>query len=87
VILTSALLAESTAEEGTNLPSWVEYPVVPHLGELIFGIVAFVILYVVVAKKVVPRLEVLFAERADAIEGAMARAEEAQAIDIAFQYH
>jgi F-type H+-transporting ATPase subunit b len=79
VILTSALLAEESAEEGTHLPSWVEYPVLPHLGELIFGIVAFVILYVVVARKVVPRLETLFAERADAIEGAMARAEEAQA--------
>jgi F-type H+-transporting ATPase subunit b len=79
VILTSALLAESTAEEGTNLPSWVEYPVVPHLGELIFGIVAFLILYVVVARKVVPRLEELFAERAAAIEGGMEKAEQAQA--------
>ena len=79
MILTSALLAESTAEEGTNLPSWVEYPVVPHLGELIFGIVAFLILYVVVARKVVPRLEELFAERAAAIEGGMEKAEQAQA--------
>jgi F-type H+-transporting ATPase subunit b len=77
-MVTSAL-AVKAADEGGSLPAWVEYPVLPHLGELIFGIVAFVILYVVVARKVVPRLEALFAERADAIEGAMARAEEAQA--------
>ena len=78
MILTSAFTAEA-ADEGSNLPPWVEYPVLPHLGELIFGIVAFVILYVVVARKVVPRLEELFAERAAAIEGGMAKAEEAQA--------
>jgi F-type H+-transporting ATPase subunit b len=79
VILTSVLAAENTAEEGSNLPAWVEYPILPHLGELIFGIVAFVILYVVVARKVVPRLEELFAERAAAIEGGMEKAEQAQA--------
>jgi len=78
VILTSVLAAENTAEEGSNLPAWVEYPVLPHLGELIFGIVAFVILYAVVARKVVPRLEALFAERAAAIEGGMEKAEVAQ---------
>jgi len=79
VILTSVLAAENTAEEGSSLPAWVEYPILPHLGELIFGIVAFVILYVVVARKVVPRLEELFAERAAAIEGGMEKAEQAQA--------
>ena len=79
MILTSVLAAENTAEEGSNLPAWVEYPVLPHLGELIFGIVAFVILYVVVARKVVPRLEELFSERAAAIEGGMEKAEQAQA--------
>jgi F-type H+-transporting ATPase subunit b len=78
VILTTPFTAEA-ADEGGNLPAWVEYPVLPHLGELIFGIVAFVILYVVVARKVVPRLEELFAKRAAAIEGGMAQAEEAQA--------
>jgi F-type H+-transporting ATPase subunit b len=79
VILTSAALsAEHAAEEGGGLPAWVEYPVLPHPGELIFGIVAFVILYVVVARKVVPRLEVLFSERAAAIEGGMEKAVQAQ---------
>jgi F-type H+-transporting ATPase subunit b len=79
VIFTSALAAEQAAEGGSSLPPWVEYPVLPHPGELIFGIVSFVILYVIVRWKVVPRLEVLFAERAAAIEGGMAKAEEAQA--------
>lgn len=79
MILTTALAAEESAEEGVHLPAWVEYPVLPHLGELIFGIVAFVILYVVVARKVVPRLEELFSERAAAIEGGMEKAEQAQA--------
>ena len=77
MILTTPFTAEA-ADEGGSLPAWVEYPVLPHLGELIFGIVAFVILYVVVARKVVPRLEVLFAERAAAIEGGMQKAEDAQ---------
>ena len=80
MILTSAFRAEETAEEHSSaLPAWVEYPVLPHLGELIFGIVAFAILYVIVARKVVPRLEALFAERAAAIEGGMEKAEQAQA--------
>ncbi len=74
--LTALLAAEET--EGGSF--WEDaYPIIPHPGELIFGIIAFVILYVVVRRKVVPRLEALFAERAAAIEGGMAKAEEAQA--------
>lgn len=55
------------------------YPIIPHPGELIFGFVAFAILYVVVAKKVVPRLEAMYAERRAAIEGQIEKANEAQA--------
>lgn len=55
------------------------YPIIPHPGELIFGIVAFVILYVIVARRVVPRLEAVMSERTEAIEGGLAKAEEAQA--------
>lgn len=54
-------------------------PILPLWGELIFGIIAFAILYWVVAKKVVPNLEKAYAARAAAIEGGMAQAEEAQA--------
>ncbi|AKU19116.1 F0F1 ATP synthase subunit B [Luteipulveratus mongoliensis] len=53
-------------------------PILPHLGELIFGIIVFLLLLWVVAKKVVPKLEQAYAERTAAIEGGMAQAEEAQ---------
>lgn len=53
-------------------------PILPLMGELIFGIVAFAILYWVVARKVVPNLEKAYAERTAAIEGGMQQAEEAQ---------
>ena len=60
--------------------NWEEtYPIIPHPGELIFGFVAFAILYYVVAKKVVPRLEAVYSERAAAIEGKMEQADKAQA--------
>ena len=54
-------------------------PILPLWGDLIFGIIAFGLLYYVVAKKVVPNLEKAYAARAAAIEGGMAQAEEAQA--------
>jgi len=52
-------------------------PILPLWGELIFGVIAFAILYWVVATKVVPNLEKAYAERTAAIEGGM-QAEEAQ---------
>jgi F-type H+-transporting ATPase subunit b len=54
-----------------------QYPILPEWGELIFGLVAFAILYFIVARYVVPRLEQIFAERTAAIEGGIAKAEEA----------
>ena len=53
-------------------------PVLPNWGELIFGFVAFIILLVIVQKKVVPNLEKAYADRTAAIEGGMHKAEEAQ---------
>lgn len=55
------------------------YPIIPLPGELIFGIIAFAILYWIVAKKVVPRLETMYAERAAAIEGQIEEADKANA--------
>ena len=55
-----------------------QLPVLPHLGELIFGFIAIAILYVIVQKKVVPNLEKAYADRTAAIEGGMHKAEEAQ---------
>jgi F-type H+-transporting ATPase subunit b len=55
------------------------YPVIPHPGELIVGIISFVILYFLYKRFVVPRLETLLAERRRAIEGGIERAEVMQA--------
>jgi F-type H+-transporting ATPase subunit b len=55
------------------------YPIIPHPGELIVGFVTFMILLWIFTKKVVPRLEQVYAERSAAIEGGMKQAEEAQA--------
>lgn len=72
----ATILAAATEDEG----GWANaYPIIPHPGELIFGVIAFAILYFVVAKKVVPRLEAMYAERAAAIEGQIAEADQAQA--------
>jgi F-type H+-transporting ATPase subunit b len=54
-------------------------PVVPALGEIIIGSIAFAIFCYVVMKYVVPRMEQMFRERTEAIEGGLRRAEEAQA--------
>ena len=72
----AALALAASAQE---VPGNPHLPVLPHTGELIVGIVFFVILYVIVAKKVVPRLETMFAERRAAIEGNVEKAKHAQA--------
>ena len=54
-------------------------PILPLWGELIFGVIAFAILLWIVWKRVVPNLEKVYVERAAAIEGGMAQAEQAQA--------
>lgn len=68
--LPAALAAASS--EGNQLP------ILPQWTELIFGFIAIAILYVVVARKVVPNLERAYAARTAAIEGGMQRAEAAQ---------
>lgn len=53
-------------------------PLIPHTAEIIVGLIAFGILYFFVAKFVVPRFEKSYAERTEAIEGGIAKAEKAQ---------
>ena len=55
------------------------YPVIPHPGELIVGIISFALLYVIYKRYVVPRLEAMLAERRRHIEGGIERAEAMQA--------
>ncbi|NBN91798.1 MAG: F0F1 ATP synthase subunit B [Actinobacteria bacterium] len=53
-------------------------PLIPHTAEIIVGFIAFSLLYMVLRRAVVPRFEKAFAERTDAIQGGMQRAEKAQ---------
>jgi F-type H+-transporting ATPase subunit b len=54
-------------------------PIVPSLPELIIGAVAFLIVFGVLGKLLMPRIQQTLAERTDKIEGGLERAEEAQA--------
>lgn len=54
-------------------------PVIPHLSEVILGLVAFLLLLFVLWKFIVPRFEKLYEERAEKIEGGIEKAEKAQA--------
>ena len=63
----------AAAEEGE--PSLL----MPHLSELVVGVVAFTLLFFFLRAKVFPLFEKTYAERSEAIEGGMRRAEEAQA--------
>ncbi|MGB7818803.1 MAG: F0F1 ATP synthase subunit B [Ornithinibacter sp.] len=71
------VLASVPTAEGVGWPEAL--PLLPHPAELIIGLIAFAILYWIFAKMVVPKMEAMYEERAAAIEGGMAQAEEAQA--------
>lgn len=68
-----ALMPGQTEEPSASLP------ILPYLPELVFGLIAFAIIYWVVQTKVVPNLEKAYAERTEAIQGGIQKAEEAQA--------
>lgn len=54
-------------------------PLLPsHISEFIVGIILAVLIWIVIQKAVVPAFEKMYAERADAIQGGMQRAEKAQ---------
>ena len=71
------VMAAAAEEEGGFWET--AYPVLPHPGELIAGLVFLALLYLLVAKVIVPRLEKAFEERREAIQGGVERAERAQA--------
>ena len=54
-------------------------PLMPHLSEVIVGLVAFVLLLAFLSKFVFPMFEKAYADRTAAIEGGIERAEKAQA--------
>jgi F-type H+-transporting ATPase subunit b len=59
--------------------SGTQNPLVPNLTELITGVIAFFIVFGVLAKILLPRIQTMLEQRTDAIEGGLKRAEEAQA--------
>lgn len=73
LLVASPLAALASADSEAD-----KLPILPHYGELIFGLIAIAILYYVVKTKVVPNLEKAYADRTAAIEGGMHKAEEAQ---------
>jgi F-type H+-transporting ATPase subunit b len=57
----------------------LQSPLVPDLTELIIGFITFGIIFVALWRVLVPRISRTLAERTDAIEGGLQRAEETQA--------
>ena len=57
----------------------LQSPLIPDLTELIIGFITFGIIFVALWKVLVPRISRTLAERTDAIEGGLQRAEETQA--------
>jgi F-type H+-transporting ATPase subunit b len=53
-------------------------PLIPHTAELIVGAVAFTLLFLTLRKFVVPMFEKAYADRTNAIQGGIERAEKAQ---------
>jgi F-type H+-transporting ATPase subunit b len=53
-------------------------PLIPHWPELIIGTLAFLIVFALLAKVLMPRISQTLAERTDFIEGGLKRAEDAQ---------
>lgn len=53
-------------------------PLIPHLDELVIGLIAFVIVFGFLAKKLLPNINKVLDERRAAIEGGIEKAESAQ---------
>ncbi|MBX6383161.1 MAG: F0F1 ATP synthase subunit B [Microbispora sp.] len=63
----------------TLLAAEGENPLIPHAYELVVGSFAFLVVFLVVGKILTPRIQKTLAERTEAIEGGIKKAEDAQA--------
>jgi F-type H+-transporting ATPase subunit b len=54
-------------------------PLIPHWPELVIGTIAFLIVFTLLARVLMPRISKTLEERTDAIEGGLKRADDAQA--------
>ncbi|SDQ73510.1 F0F1 ATP synthase subunit B [Quadrisphaera sp. DSM 44207] len=73
----SVVLAAAEAESHTEPTA--ELPILPHLGELVVGGICFAIILFLAWRYAVPRLEAVYAQRRQAIEGGMEEAQATQA--------
>jgi F-type H+-transporting ATPase subunit b len=71
-MLNAFVVAAAEEEESVN-------PLIPALPDLVWGSIAFILILIVVVWKVMPRLNAALDARAEAIEGGLKKAEEAQA--------
>lgn len=71
--MTWLLAVASETEEGEAVN-----PLIPHLAEIIVGLIAFGLLFFFLSRAVFPRFERAFRERTEAIEGGLERAERTQ---------
>lgn len=79
-MLALGIVAAAEGESESDGGFWESaYPILPHPAEFFFAFIAFGILFWIIATWVTPRLEQMFEERAAAIEGGIAKAEQAQA--------
>ncbi|GAA1014940.1 ATP synthase subunit b [Acrocarpospora pleiomorpha] len=76
------LAATLLAAEGTN-------PLLPHTYELVVGVFSFAVVVIVVGRILTPRIQKALADRTEAIEGGIKKAEDAQAEaqSVLKQYH
>jgi F-type H+-transporting ATPase subunit b len=72
MIIASGALPLLAADEAPS-------PIIPETGEIIVGLIAFVLVAFLLVKYLFPRMEKTFQARVEAIEGGIAKAEAAQA--------
>jgi F-type H+-transporting ATPase subunit b len=78
-VISTFLIAAAETEEPQGTGWGTKLPIIPHPSELILSIVFFALVYWVMKKYVVPRLEAVYAERTAEIEGGIEKAAQAQA--------
>lgn len=72
-------MGDALTSDGLLLAVAEPSPLAPEPGEIVVGIIAFVLLFLFLKAKVYPLFEQAFAERTAAIEGGIEKAEKAQA--------
>jgi len=77
--MTTPMTTDAMAAAATLASEGEPNPLIPHLSELIVGLVAFALLYFFLARKLFPIFERVYRERREAIQGGIEHAEQVQA--------